>query len=150
MAVIVLTTEINADINICFDLARDVDVHKLSTAKTNERAIAGRTTGLCELGDIITWEAKHFGFMQELTVEITKFNKPNFFEDRMIRGAFHSMKHEHRFESIDGTTIMTDKFEYRVPFGILGNLFDLIILKNYMTRFLMVRNQFLKTLAEKK
>ena len=148
MTTINLTTEINAKIEDCFDMARDIDIHKLSTAKTNERAIAGRTSGLCELGDKITWEAKHFGFKQKLTVEITKLNKPYLFEDKMIKGAFKSMKHEHHFEDKNSRTIMKDKFEYEVPFGLLGKLFDKVVLRNYMTEFLMTRNQIMKRLAE--
>ncbi|MFM9945204.1 MAG: SRPBCC family protein [Bacteroidia bacterium] len=148
MTKIFLTTEISSPIHKCFDLARDVDVHILSTGKTNERAISGRTEGLCELGDKITWEAKHFGITQNLTVEITKFDKPFFFEDRMLKGAFKSMKHEHLFEENNGKTLMKDTFEYDVPFWIFGKLFDNLILKNYMTRFLLTRNKVLKDIAE--
>jgi len=148
MTTINLTTEINATIEICFDLARDIDAHKLSTGKTNEKAVAGRTTGLCEEGDTITWEAKHFGIKQSLTVEITKMERPFMFEDRMVKGAFKSMKHQHSFEERDGKTILTDKFEYQTPFGIFGQIFDAFILKNYMKKFLASRNNVLKSMAE--
>jgi len=150
MTIIELKTDIEADINRCFDLTRDIDIHKLSTEKTNEKAIAGRTSGLCELGDKITWEAKHFGIRQRLSVEITKFNKPKFFEDEMTKGTFKSMRYEHHFEEINGRTVMTDKFEYQVPFGFVGQFFDKIVLKNYMTKFLMERNKMIKKIAEKK
>jgi ligand-binding SRPBCC domain-containing protein len=150
MTTIHLTTELNAGINKCFDIARDVDVHKLSTAKTNERAIAGRTTGLCELGDRITWEAKHFGVKQKLTVEITRLDRPYFFEDKMLQGAFKSMRHGHYFEETHGKTLMTDKFEYEVPFGIVGQFFDSVLLKTYMTKFLEERNRIMKAIVEKK
>jgi len=149
MTIINLLTEIRAPISQCFDLARSVDIHLLSAAKTNERAIAGRTSGLCELGDTVTWEATHFGVKQKLTVEITRFERPHSFEDRMVRGAFRSMKHEHRFEEQNGITVMSDKFEYEVPLGFLGIVFDGLILKGYMMRFLMKRNDFIKSIAEK-
>jgi len=148
VATILLTTEIKASIEKCFDLSRDVDAHKLSAEQTNEIAVGGRTTGLCELGDTITWEARHFGIRQNLTVEITQFNRPFFFEDRMLEGAFKSMRHEHHFEEIEGSTIMTDKFWYEVPFGVIGKVFDKLILRKYMTKFLLKRNQVLKEFAE--
>ncbi|MDZ4756650.1 MAG: SRPBCC family protein [Bacteroidota bacterium] len=148
MTTIHLTTEIKAPIGTCFHLAKDVDVHKLSTSSTKERAITGRTTGLCEQGDIITWQAKHFGLKQNLTVEITQLNKPYFFADKMLKGAFKSMQHQHSFEEKNGITIMIDKFEYEVPFGIIGKIFDKFILKNYMTRFLLERNRILKEFGE--
>lgn len=148
MTLIELTTQINSDITRCFDLSRDVDIHKLSAVGTKERAIDGRTHGLCERGDTITWEATHFGIRQRLRVEITKLDRPHFFEDRMITGAFKSMRHEHHFKFENGVTFMIDKFEYEVPYGLAGNIFNRLILKRYMTKFLMTRNAIIKRLAE--
>ncbi len=36
---------------VCFDLARNVDIHTKTTAKTNEKAVDGVTEGLLEEGD---------------------------------------------------------------------------------------------------
>lgn len=60
------------------------------------------------------------------------------------------MQHEHYFEEKDGKTIMTDKFEYEVPYSVAGKIFNAIILKCYMTSFLTTRNQFIKSVAEAK
>ena len=150
MTTICLTTEIKANIERCFDLSRDIDTHKLSAKNTNEKAIAGRTSGLCELGDTITWEAKHFGIRQKLTVEISQLDRPFYFEDRMVMGAFKRMRHEHHFEVKNGMTIMKDRFEYDVPYGIAGKLFDRFLLRKHMTNFLSTRNQVLKEIAEGK
>jgi ligand-binding SRPBCC domain-containing protein len=149
MTTIQLTTIINAPIEKCFDVSRDVRVHELSTGNTNEKAIAGRTSGLCELNDEITWKATHFGIRQKLSVKITKMEPPLFFEDQMLKGAFKSMRHEHHFRSFGETTEMTDKFYYEVPLGFLGKCFDKLVLKKYMTRFLMVRNQVIKEHCER-
>lgn len=148
MTLIQIETMMKAKIQVCFDLSRDVEMHIHSASQTKERAIAGRTSGLCELGDKITWEARHFGVRQQLSVEITKMEPPFFFEDQMTKGAFKSMRHEHHFKENGGITIMTDKFEYEVPFGWLGRLFDKLILEAYMTRFLKTRNQTIKEVAE--
>jgi ligand-binding SRPBCC domain-containing protein len=98
----------------------------------------------------LTWEATHFGIRQQLTVEITKFNRPYFFEDKMLKGAFKSMQHEHYFEEKDGKTIMIDKLKYEVPYSVAGKIFNAIILKRYMTSFLTTRNQFIKSVTEAK
>jgi len=150
MTEIILTTLINASSEKCFDLSRDIDIHLKSAENTNERAIAGRTSGLFELNDTVTWEAKHFGIKQQLTVKITRFNRPHLFTDEMQKGAFKSMKHEHHFEEKEGITLMKDVFMYEVPFGFIGNIFDKLILKNHMTKFLIKRNKVLKTIAETK
>ncbi len=148
MTTIILNTTINAPIQIVFDCARSIDIHQLSTAKTNEKAIAGRMSGLCELDDEVTWRAKHFGFYQTLSSKITKLKAPFYFQDCMKQGAFNFMKHDHYFEEKDGLTIMKDVFEYGVPYKIFGKLFDWIILKKYMTNFLAERNRVIKEIAE--
>jgi ligand-binding SRPBCC domain-containing protein len=150
MTTIKLETLINAPIEICFDASRNIDLHKQSTSKTKEEAIAGRISGLCEKGDTITWRAKHFGVWQKLTVEITEMNFPHSFEDKMIQGTFKSMLHLHSFESKGEKTLMTDNFQYETPFWFFGKLADKLFLENYMRKFLMERNDFLKMICEKK
>lgn len=140
---------IQAPILKCFDLTRNVDVHTETTSKTKERAIAGVTNGLMEKGDFVTWEATHFGVRQKLTARIVEMEKPHWFTDEMVKGAFHSFTHTHEFiESGDGT-IMIDKFSYKAPFGPLGYIADRLFLENYMRKFIMGRAVELKKIAER-
>lgn len=81
MPKITLHTRIKADIQTCFDLARDIDFHQRSMEASNERAVAGKTSGLIELGESVTWEAKHFGIRQRLTSKITICDAPTYFVD---------------------------------------------------------------------
>jgi len=148
MAILHLNTIINADIQTVFDLARDIDLHQKSTSKTNEKAIAGRTSGLIEEGETVTWKAKHLGFYQTLTTKIVSMNKPYYFKDIMQRGAFKSMKHQHIFRQEGKNTIMTDVFEFQSPFGLIGKIFNILFLKSYMKKFLLERNQLIKSTAE--
>jgi ligand-binding SRPBCC domain-containing protein len=149
MPTIHLSTTINAPIELVFDLARSIDLHAISLDYTNEKAVAGRISGLVEEGETVTWEAKHFGITQQLTSKITDVRPHHFFADEMASGAFKSFKHEHRFEkSVDGLTLMTDVFEYESPLWILGKLADMLFLKRYMTRLLETRNLALKQTAE--
>lgn len=41
-----------------------------------------------------------------------------------------------------------DNFVYKSPFGILGQLVDVIVLKRYMTNLLIKRNETIKEFAE--
>ena len=84
MAKIILHTKINAPAERCFLLSLSVDLHKGSTAQTNEKAIAGVTSGLMKLNDTVTWEAKHLGVVQHFTTKITTYQKPNFFVSESI------------------------------------------------------------------
>src|SRR6218665_2682744 len=78
---LVLITEINAPLPRCFDLARSIDLHQVSTAHTGERAVSGRITGLIELNEEVTWRAKHFGIWQQLTSRITELTPGVSFTD---------------------------------------------------------------------
>ena len=148
MPVIRLSTSIAAPPERVFDLARSIDAHQQSAAGTSERAVAGVTTGLIGMGDEVTWEARHFGVKQKLTVRVTAFERPFRFQDIMVSGAFKSMKHDHAFSAQPPGTLMIDSFEFESPFGIFGQIVDRMVLYGYMRRFLVQRNQVLKNLAE--
>lgn len=143
-----LSTQIKAPRELVFDLARDIDLHTQSAGKTREQAIAGKVTGLMGLNDRVTWRGKHFGIYQNLSVQITAFDKPVMFVDEMTQGAFKSMKHTHIFSEQNGITEMKDLFQFEAPLGLLGLMVERLVLKAYMTRFLVERNQFLKAYAE--
>ncbi|OPH48136.1 cell division protein [Paenibacillus ferrarius] len=149
MPIIKISLFIKAPIQVCFDLSRSIDIHMESTSHTNERAVKGRTSGLIELGETVTWEATHFGIRQQLTSIITEFDPPNKFVDEMVSGAFKRFRHEHTFEIQDGGTLMSDKFDYTSPFGLLGMLADVMFLRSYMERLLLRRNEYIKNNAEK-
>ncbi len=148
MPIIYLETKIKSNIDICFDLSCSIDFHQLTTYKTKEKAVSGVTTGLVILGDVVTWEAIHFGVKQLLTSKISKFNKPFYFRDEQVSGAFKNFKHDHFFEQHDGFILMKDVFEFQSPFGIIGKLFNKLILTKYMTQFLSERNKMIKEYAE--
>jgi ligand-binding SRPBCC domain-containing protein len=143
-----LTTEINSTLETCFDLSRSIDLHKISTAKTNEQAIAGRTKGLINLNETVTWQATHFGVRQKLTSKITAFERPNYFKDEQTKGIFKSIIHEHKFEKVGDKVIMKDIFEFHSPFGVFGKIFNKLVLTRYLKKFLIDRNQIIKDFAE--
>lgn len=148
MPTIELQTRINANKSIVFDLSRSIDLHKISTAHTNEEAVAGRTTGLIELDETVTWRARHFGIYQHLTSKMTELDRPNFFADEMVSGIFRAFRHEHQFEDLPNGTLMTDVFCYQSPFGLFGRLADRVIVEKYMTGLLKTRNSIIKEIAE--
>ena len=148
MPIIELSTVIRAPRDRVFDLARNIGAHQDSTGGTEERAIAGVTKGLMGMNDEVTWEARHFGVRQRLTVRVTAFDRPQHFRDVMLAGAFKSMVHDHEFTDHAAGTLMSDRFEFNSPFGILGTIFDRVFLASYMRRFIARRNEVLKRLAE--
>lgn len=145
---ILLATHINAPVEKVFNIARNIDIHIESTKHTGERAIAGRTSGLIELGETVTWRAKHFGVWQNLSSKITEMEYPYHFTDIMVKGAFKSFTHEHYFYPILSQTMMRDIFTFESPGGILGDVANKLFLSEYMTKLLMTRNDVIKRYAE--
>ena len=147
MGAIHLETLIHAPADRCFDLMRDVDAHVRST-DTSERAVAGRTSGLLEEGDEVTWEAKHFALRLRMTVRVTRCDRPCLFEDMQVRGPFARLHHRHEFRPQGAATLMIDDFSYGVPLGPLGVIADRVAVGSHMRRFLAERAVALKTMAE--
>lgn len=148
MSTIYLETFISAPVEQVFDLSRSIDLHLESTARTNERAIAGVTSGLIKLNETVTWRARHFGVYQNFTSKITQYDFPNSFTDEMQKGAFKSFKHLHTFEKNEDGCLMKDIVEFQSPFGLLGKLVNFLVLKKYLTQFILERNELIKLKAE--
>ena len=149
MTTITLITVIKAPIQLVFDHARNIDTHQDSATKSNEIAIAGTTSGLINKGETVTWRGKHFGiFLQHQSV-ISQMEQPTYFIDEQLKGHFKSFKHQHFFEEKNGQTIMKDLMQYETPYGIFGQLFDKLALKQHLTQFLIERNAYLKLVSEK-
>ncbi len=148
MPVIELETIIDAPVERCFNLARSIELHMLSTRNTSEKAVAGKTTGLIGLGEKVTWRAKHFGIWQKLTSKITGYQYPIYFCDEMVQGVFQYFRHEHYFKEVYATTIMQDIFQFESPLGIIGRGFDRLVLTEYMQKLLLQRNAVIKSTAE--
>ena len=144
MPTIELSIEIHSNIETCFDLARSIDFHTISTSRTNEKAIGGRTSGLINLGEQVTWQATHFGIRQKLTSKITTYERPFHFRDEQVKGIFKFIVHDHYFEQGDGKVIMKDVFKFQSPVGFIGQVFDKFVLKKYLTKFLFERNGFVQ------
>jgi ligand-binding SRPBCC domain-containing protein len=143
-----LVTEIAAPVERCFDLACSIDLHTASTDWSGERAVAGVTSGLIGLGQEVTWQGRHFGFYMTHTSQITKYQRPHYFQDRMVQGKFRSFCHDHFFKLNPGGTLMTDVLQFEAPLGILGGVVEKLLLKRHMEEFLLRRNQQIRLAAE--
>lgn len=147
MSKIELTTFIKAPIEVVFNNARNIDIHTKST-NTNEKAIEGKTNGLIEKGQTVTWQGVHFGLTLQHQSIISEMQFPFYFEDIQLRGHFKFFRHRHFFEQNKDTTTMKDILEYEAPYFFIGKILDHLFLKRHFKSFLSERNQFLKDLTE--
>jgi ligand-binding SRPBCC domain-containing protein len=148
MPFIHLTTFIAAPQERVFDLSRSVDVHKASMKRHHEKVVDGTITGLMNLGDMVTWTAKHLFKQRRLKIKVTKLQAPEYFTDEQEEGDFRMMKHEHFFKSIQNGTIMIDQFHFETPYGWLGSVVNRFYLEGHMTELLKERNATIKQIAE--
>jgi len=149
LTTIVVETRIAAPIELCFDLARDVEAHLKTSSSTGERAIGGKTSGLLDLGDVVTFEGVHFGIRQRLTSKIVECDRPSRFVDEMVEGAFASLRHVHEFVVDGGSVLMRDTLTWRSPLGFLGTIADKLFVEGHMKAFMAKKQSELKECAER-
>jgi ligand-binding SRPBCC domain-containing protein len=148
VGVLRLVTDIAAPVDVCFDLSRSIDLHVESMAASQERAVAGVTSGLIGAGERVTWEARHLGRRWRVTSCITEYDRPRRFVDEMVEaGPFAFFRHEHLFGPISGGTRMTDVIEFGTRYRPVAPLLDLAA-GAYLRRLIVTRNACIRSRAE--
>ena len=66
-------------------------------------------------GALIEYRIKLRGVPVRWITEITDWDPPRRFVDIQKRGPYRSWRHEHRFEPLDGGTVVVDDVAYEVP-----------------------------------
>ncbi|GAA0946253.1 SRPBCC family protein [Virgisporangium aurantiacum] len=144
-----VVTEIDAAVDVVFDLELDMDVHAASLAASGETATTSTGRRRVALGDEVTFRARHFGVVWRMTSRITAYEPPRRFVDEQVRGPFRALRHEHVFDDLGpGRTRMTDRMTVTAPFGPLGILVTRMLLAPHLRRLLKRRSAHVKRLAE--
>lgn len=73
-------------------------------------------------GAHIRYRIALFGVPMTWLTEIAAYDPPRRFVDRQERGPYAVWIHTHEFESVAGGTRLTDRVDYELPFGPLGEL----------------------------
>jgi len=71
------------------------------------------------VGTLIDYRLRVRGIPVRWRTEITAWEPPLRFVDEQIRGPYRTWIHEHRFQTIEGGTRMTDTVRYAAPGGRL-------------------------------
>jgi len=147
MVTIKMNTFIQANIDTCFDLACDLDLHRQTVWKWTRETVLGRG-GKISMGDTVTFRATHFFIRQTFTSKIIEYERPARLVDQMTKGAFKSFIHIHEFKEAARGTFMTDTLSFEAPYGIIGKFAEQLILKHYMKLFILHRGKQIKKIAE--
>ncbi len=95
------------------------------TSVVDEKAYAGQ---------IITYKVAVLpGIKTSWVTEITQVKDKHFFIDEQRFGPYKMWHHEHWFETLpNGKTLMKDKISYKIPFGFLGHIAQVVFIKRQL------------------
>ncbi|GAB4244365.1 MAG: SRPBCC family protein [Ekhidna sp.] len=84
-------------------------------------------------GQIISYKVAPLpGIKTSWVTEITHVEKGKFFVDEQRFGPYRMWHHEHHFEKRGEGVLMTDKVSYKIPFGFLGHIAQLLFVKKQL------------------
>lgn len=85
-------------------------------------------------GQIITYKVSPLPLIKTNWVtEITQVKEKAFFIDEQRFGPYTMWHHEHWFEELgNGNTLMKDKISYKIPFGFLGHIAQILFIKKQL------------------
>lgn len=98
-------------------------------------------------GQIIQYTVSPFpGYTTKWVTEITHVSHGNYFVDEQRFGPYALWHHKHFLKEIPGGTEMEDIIDYKLPFGILGQLAHPLLVKKQLLKIFTYREQRLKEL----
>ena len=136
---------VQAPIERCFLLSTSIE---LVQEILGLRPVEGKTSGLIVDGDQLVWRGWKFGVPAMHETLITGYDRPHFFQDTMGRGRFKSFQHDHRFQEVDGQTLMVDVVRFSLPFGMLGRVVAKQVVLPHVVQLMRHRFELLKRIAE--
>ncbi len=78
-------------------------------------------------GMLIQYRVSPFwGIKMRWVTEIKQVQEGRYFIDEQRFGPYTFWHHQHHFEEMNGGVLMTDILHYKIPFGILGTLADIL------------------------
>lgn len=93
-------------------------------------------------GQIIQYKVSPFpGYATKWVTEITHVNTGAYFVDEQRLGPYSLWHHKHFLTEIDGGTEMEDIIDYKIPFGIFGQLAHSILVKKQLQQIFLYREQ---------
>lgn len=148
MAKIHLTTLVNAPVKRVFNLSRSINLHRIASANTFEKFIEGKTTGLFNENESITWQSKHFLRSRKLTSKITNMGIPHHFTVQMVLRGFKSFQHDHYFKSFKNGTFLIDIIVFESSYWLVGKWVEQLFITRYLKNLILRRNEVIKQYSE--
>jgi len=147
MKTITKTSLINCDLEKLFDFHTDSNNITKITPSNIKVELLNDDTNTYE-GKIVKIKTTKFFIPTYWEVEIKKLSKPNILIDLAIKSPFKYWKHQHIFTKKGNMSELKDIIEYKLPFGVLGLLFEPLIRYDISSMF-NYRHKRTKEILEK-
>ena len=98
-----------------------------------------------KVGALIDYKIKINGIPIKWRTRIDAYDPPNMFVDVQLKGPYKTWRHTHTFRDVPGGTELGDRVEYELPFGPLGAIAHVLMVKRQLKTIFDYRT---KVLAE--
>jgi ligand-binding SRPBCC domain-containing protein len=99
------------------------------------------------LNSEIILQITQFGLLRtKWSIQLTEFKPYSIITDTQTKGPFKKWQHSHCFESKDGKTLMTDKINYELPFGLIGKSVNKLFIKKMIGKQFKFRHNVTKSI----
>ena len=94
--------------------------------------IATRQRIFMRRGAQIDYTIRWVGLPLKWRTLITDYDPPHLFVDQQIQGPYRVWRHRHQFRETAAGTVISDRVDYRLPFGFLGDLAHGLIVRRQL------------------
>ena len=127
-------------------LSNPKNLKEITPKHMNFRILSGADRSIFA-GQIIQYKVTPMlGISTKWVTEITHIKDKEYFVDEQRFGPYALWHHKHFIKKIDGGVEMEDVIDYKIPFGIIGQIAHPIIVKNKLKQIFKYRENKLKEL----
>jgi len=108
-----------------YNLAKITPAWLTFRIKTRQRIVMGR-------GARLDYTIRWLGLPLTWRTLITDYDPPRLFVDQQIRGPFQLWRHRHEFRETAVGTVISDRVDYRLPLGLLGDLAHALVVRRQL------------------
>ena len=127
-------------------LSNPKNLKEITPKYMNFRILSGADRSIFA-GQIIQYKVTPMlGISTKWVTEITHVKDKEYFVDEQRFGPYALWHHKHFIKKIDGGVEMEDIIDYKIPFGIIGQIAHPIIVKNKLKQIFKFRENKLKEL----
>ncbi len=127
--------------------SRPENLNKITPAKMDFKILTDIKDLEMYPGMIIHYTVKPLlGIPLKWETEIKEIRGKEYFKDVQKNGPYEIWEHTHLFQEIPNGVEMTDIVEYVLPFGILGQIMNFIIIKKQLRTIFDYRSKAVKNL----